>query len=136
MLFWRLKSRLGRPAFPIDLQKLIRRMANETPSWGEERIANELLLKLDIRVSARTVSKCLPRCVRGADREATCARPPTATFRRLYMFGVIEHRSRRLVHCNITAHPSAAWTLQQLPEYTFLTQALITLPDRIAGVPR
>jgi hypothetical protein len=79
-LFWRLKSRLGRPAFPIDLQKLIRRMANENPSWGEERIANELLLKLDIRVSARTVSKCLPRRVRGADREATCARPPTATF--------------------------------------------------------
>jgi putative transposase len=29
---------------------------------------------------------------------------------------VIEHRSRRLIHCNVTAHPSAAWTLQQLRE--------------------
>lgn len=32
------------------------------------------------------------------------------------MFVVIEHRSRRLIHCNVTAHPSAAWTLQQLRE--------------------
>jgi len=40
----------------------------------------------------------------------------TATFRQLYVFVVIEHRSRRLIHCNITAHPSATWTLQQLRE--------------------
>jgi putative transposase len=40
----------------------------------------------------------------------------TATFRLLYVFIVIEHRSRRLIHCNVTAHPSAAWTLQQLRE--------------------
>jgi len=32
------------------------------------------------------------------------------------MFVVIEHHSRRLIHCNVTAHPSAAWTLQQLRE--------------------
>jgi putative transposase len=38
----------------------------------------------------------------------------TATFRLLYVFVVIEHRSRRLIHCNVTTHPSAAWTLQQL----------------------
>jgi hypothetical protein len=42
-LFWRLKSRPGRPPIPLQLQALIRRMANENPSWGEERIANELL---------------------------------------------------------------------------------------------
>ena len=40
----------------------------------------------------------------------------TATFRLLYVFVVIEHRSRRLIHCNVSAHPSAAWTLQQLRE--------------------
>jgi hypothetical protein len=40
----------------------------------------------------------------------------TATFRLLYVFVVIEHRSRRLIHCNVTTHPSAAWTLQQLRE--------------------
>ena len=43
-LFWRLKSRPGRPPIPAELQALIRRIANENPSWGEERIANELLL--------------------------------------------------------------------------------------------
>ena len=40
----------------------------------------------------------------------------TATLRLLYVFVVIEHRSRRLVHYNVTAHPSFAWTLQQLRE--------------------
>ena len=60
-LFWRLKSRPGRPPIPLKVRELIRRMANENPSWGEERIANELLLKLDIRVSPRTVNKYLPK---------------------------------------------------------------------------
>src|SRR5467141_3214674 len=59
-LFWRLKSRPGRPPIPPELQALIRRIANENPSWGEERIANELLLTLGIQVSPRTVSKYLP----------------------------------------------------------------------------
>jgi putative transposase len=40
----------------------------------------------------------------------------TATFSLLYVFVVIEHRGRRLIHCNVTAHPTSAWTLQQLRE--------------------
>jgi putative transposase len=67
-LFWRLKSRPGRPAIPLELRKLIRRMADQNPSWGQERIANELLVKLDIQVSPRTVSKYLPRRPRGRPR--------------------------------------------------------------------
>jgi hypothetical protein len=67
-LFWRLKSRRGRPPIPPQLQALIRRIANENPSWGEERIANELLLKIGIRVSPRTVNKYLPRRPRGRPR--------------------------------------------------------------------
>src|SRR5882762_9811625 len=132
-LFWRLKSRPGRPPIPVQLQALIRRIANENPSWGEERIANELLLKIGIRVSPRTVNKYLRRRPRGRPRGdlrwSTFLRlhaqgiiacdffvAVTATFRLLYVFVVIEHRSRRLIHCNVTAHPSAAWTLQQLRE--------------------
>ena len=38
----------------------------------------------------------------------------TSTFRLLYVFIIIEHQSRRLIHCNVTAHPSANWTRQQL----------------------
>ena len=60
-LFWRLKSRPGRPPIPLEIRALIRRMANENPAWGEERIANEFLVKLGIRLSPRTVSKYLSR---------------------------------------------------------------------------
>ncbi len=54
-LFWRWKSEAGRRPIPAELQQLIRRMARENPTWGEERVANELLLKLGLRVSPRTV---------------------------------------------------------------------------------
>ncbi len=47
-LLWRLKCR---PGVPVELLRLIRRMALENPRWGEERMANELLLKLDIEIS-------------------------------------------------------------------------------------
>jgi putative transposase len=60
-LFWRSKSCPGRPPIPADLQALIRRMGRDNPSWGEERIANELLLKLGLRASPRTVRKDLPK---------------------------------------------------------------------------
>ena len=57
-LFWRWKSRrIGRPPLPKNLRSLIRKMASENPIWGEEQIANELLLKLGIRVSPRTINK-------------------------------------------------------------------------------
>jgi len=59
-LFWRWKSRpRGRPKLPSNLQEHIRRMAAENPIWGEARIADELRLKLGIRVSPRTVGKYL-----------------------------------------------------------------------------
>src|SRR3984957_3781804 len=131
-LFWRLKSRSGRPPIPRLIQALIRRMANENPAWGEQRIANEFLVKLGIRLSPRTVSKYLsrrpPGRPRGDLRWSTLRLHAqgiiacdflvtvTATFRLLYVSVVIEHRSRRLIHCNVTAHPTSAWTLQQLRE--------------------
>jgi transposase InsO family protein len=135
-LFWRWKSRPGRPPIPADLQALIRRMARENPSWGEERIANELLLKLGLRVSPRTIRKYLPKRLhpeRGkrvtTQRWQTFVRNHaqaivacdfcvvvTATFRLLYVFVVMEHATRRILHTNVTAHPTASWTLQQLRE--------------------
>ena len=132
-LLWRMKSRAGRPPIPKELRELIRRMARENVLWGEERIANELLLKLGIRISPRTVRKYLPKRPpgrpRGDLRWSTFLRNQatailacdffvavTATFRMLYVFVVIEHGTRRLAHVNVTTHPSAAWTLQQLRE--------------------
>jgi putative transposase len=130
-IFWCGKCRAGRPPIPPELRSLIRRMAAENPLWGEERIANELLVKLGIRVSPRTVGKYMPKRPpgqpRGDQRWSTFLKnhakailacdffvAVTATFRMLYVFVVIEHGTRRLAHVNVTAHPSADWTLQQL----------------------
>ena len=68
-LFWRIKSRPGRPPIPLELRRLIRRMASENPLWGEERIANELLLKLGLRVSPRTVRKYMSSRAGFSERE-------------------------------------------------------------------
>jgi putative transposase len=132
-LFWRFKSRSGRPRIPIEVRALIRRMAVENGSWGEERIADELLVKLGIRVSPRTVRKYMPKRPagrpRGDQRWAMFLKnhakaivacdffvAATVTFRLVYVFVVIEHGSRRLARVDVTAHPSAEWTLQQLRE--------------------
>jgi putative transposase len=57
-VFWRMKSRpRGRPRIPADLRQLIVEMARNNPTWGEERNAAEVLLKLGIRVSPRTVRR-------------------------------------------------------------------------------
>jgi len=56
-LLWRYKSRPGRPPIAVELRQLIRRVAAENPLWGEERIANELQLKLGLHVSPRTIAK-------------------------------------------------------------------------------
>ena len=132
-LFWRYKSKPGRPRIPQELQLLIGRMACENPSWGEERIANELLLKLGLRVSPPTVRRNMPRrpagVPRGDQRRSTFLRNHaegivacdffvsiTATFQLLYVFAVMEHASRRIIDINVTRHPTAAWTTQQLRE--------------------
>lgn len=152
-LFWRWKSKPGRPQLPAALQALIRQMARENPTWGQERIANELLLKLGLRVSPRTVRKYMPRhCVGGpgtrlrSQRWSTFLRnhakgivacdfcvAVTATFRLLYVFVVIEHASRRLVRVNVTAHPTAQWTMQQFREAISADHAYrIVIHDRDA----
>ncbi len=130
-MFWRWKSRMGRPQIPEDLRSLICQMARENPLWGEERIANKLLLKLRIRPSPRTVRKYMPkepsRGPRNDQRWVTFLRnhaggilacdffvSVTATFRVLYVFVLLEHGSRRIVHVGITTHPTAEWTIQQL----------------------
>ena len=60
-LFWRLPSKPGRQAIPPELQALIRRMARDNATWGQQCMANELWLKLGLRVSPRTVHKYTPK---------------------------------------------------------------------------
>ena len=130
--YWRWRSRpRGRPRTAAELRALIRTMATEN-RWGAPRIHGELL-KLGFRIAERTVSRYL-RAVkpRGAHRrggwkaflenhrEGIAAMDfftvPTATFRVLYVLVVIEHDRRRILHVNVTEHPTAAWVCQQLRE--------------------
>jgi hypothetical protein len=128
-LFRRWKSRTpGRPAISPDIQRLIATMAAANRTWGEERIANEPLLKLGIRSSPRTVRPYMLSRLR-RQKPATQAWNTfvrnharsilasdffvvvTATFRLLYVFVVLlEIGTRRIVHWNVTAHPTADWT--------------------------
>jgi transposase InsO family protein len=130
-LLWRWKSRArGRPAIPADVQRLITMMAAANRTWGEERIAAELLLKLGIRLSPRTVRRYMqsrpPRPKQGTHTWSTFVRNHarcvlasdffvvvTATFRILYVFVVLELGTRRILHWNVTAHPTADWSAQQ-----------------------
>jgi len=131
-LFWRWKSRArGRPRIPADLQQLIAAMARANATWGEERIAAELHLKLGLRVSSRTVRRYMHQDGRPRDRasfqrwstfvrnhaEAVLAcdffAAITASFRMLYVLVVLEVGTRRIVHWNVTEHPTAEWTVQQ-----------------------
>ena len=108
-------------------------MAAENLTWGEERIADELWLKLQIRLSPRTVRKYIgqaPRPYGSKDqRWSTFIRnhangivacdflvSVTVGFRILYIFVALEIGSRRLLHFNVTEHPTSEWTLQQLRE--------------------
>jgi len=133
-LFWRIRSRAknkGRPKTDAELRRLIQRMASENPTWGAPRIHGELL-KLGFDVSERTVSRFLRRLsppdqarklwstfLRNL-REVIAAidffTVPTLTFRVLYCFFVIEHGRRKIVHFNVTEHPTGPWIVQQLRE--------------------
>ena len=135
-LYWCWKSRGGRPPLPKEIRQLIARMVRENVTWGEERIADELSLKLGICVSPRTVRKYWPKQLDGGERTRTSSQhwstfvrnhahgivacdflvAVTVRFQVLCVFLAMEVGSRRIVHYNVTAHPTADWTLQQFRE--------------------
>src|SRR3989441_9943568 len=127
--FWRWKSR-GRPCLSPELIRLIRRMSQENPLWGAPRICSELML-LGFDVAEATVAKYMTRRGRRPPSQtwrtflrnhlrttAACDFfvVPTATFRLLFCFVILSHDRRRILHFNVTAHPTAACTAQQIRE--------------------
>jgi len=83
-LFWRWKSRPGRPPVPIELRRLIREMALSNLSWGEERIANELILKLGSRFRPVRYASICPNTCADSRVAINVGRPLSAIMRRPY----------------------------------------------------
>ena len=131
--YWKLISkvqmRVGRKRVSKEVRDLIFRIVGENPTWGAPRIHGELLL-LGFDISERTISRCMRRAPRDPQpakrwlaflrnhREAIAAMDfftvPTITFGVLYCFFVISHDRRRILHFNLTKHPTSTWIVQQL----------------------
>jgi putative transposase len=152
-LFWTWKIRhgkLGRPAVPKEVRELIRTMSRENPIWGAPRIYGELL-KLGIDIGETTVSKYMVR--RRTKPPSQTWRTfldnhlksmvsvdfftvPTIRFQILYVFLILAHDRRRIVHFAITDHPTAEWTAQQMREafpWDTAPRYLLRDRDRIFG---
>jgi transposase InsO family protein len=142
---------VGRPPVNAEIKALITRMAAANPLWGAPRIHGELQ-KLGIEVAERTVSRLLPKRHTPPSQTwrtflANHARElvsidfftvPTASLRVLFVLVVLAHHRRRVVHFNITEHPTAQWTAQQiveaLPNDT-ATSYLLRDRDQVYGEP-
>src|SRR5713226_5140232 len=114
-----------------QIRDLIFQMVAENPTWAAPRIHGELLM-LGFEVSETTVTRWMrraPRCPEPAERwlaflrnhrEAIAAMDfftvPTLTFSVLYCFFLISHDRRRILHFNVTRHPTSSWIVQQLRE--------------------
>src|SRR5215831_17270802 len=119
----------GRPPMSTEIRKLIRTVAIANPLWGAPRIHGELL-KLGIDISERTVSRLMPK--RHKEPSQTWKTfltnhvgklvsidfftVPTVQLRVLFVFVVLAHERRRVLHFNVTEHPTAEWTAQQIIE--------------------
>lgn len=134
-IYWRLISRvrkpLGRRPVTKEIRELIFRMVAENPTWRAPRIHGELVM-LGFAVSERSVSRWMRRAPRNPEspqrwltflrnhREAIAAMDffsvPTVTFNVLYVFFIIGHDRRRILHFNVARHPTSVWIVQQLRE--------------------
>ena len=117
----------GRPPINAEIRALITRMATANPLWGAPRIHGELL-KIGIDVAERTVSRLMPKRRPHPSQTwrtflANHVRDlvsidfftvPTARLRVLFVLVVLAHHRRRVVHFNVTEHPTAVWTAQQI----------------------
>ncbi|MCP3866882.1 MAG: transposase family protein [Gammaproteobacteria bacterium] len=119
----------GRPRISRELRMLIVQMWETNPTWGSPKIVAEFAM-LGIEVAKSTVEKYQPTRPRPSsptwrtflDQHVRNLVSidffivPTATFRVLFVFIVLAHDRRRIVHFNVTEHPTAQWTAQQIVE--------------------
>jgi putative transposase len=142
---WKIRhGRTGRPTLSKETRNLIRTISRDNPLWGAPRIHSELL-KLGIDLSQASVAKYMVRY----------RKPPSQTWRPflnnhvsqlasidfftvhtiwfevLFVFVVLAHDRRRVLHFNVTDHPTAEWTAQQIVEsFPFDSAPKYLLRDR------
>jgi len=151
-LFWRWKIRhgkRGRPAVPKQVRQLIRMLSSENPLWGAPHIHGELL-KLGINIGETSVSKYMVRHRKPPSQSWRTFLDnhlktmvsvdffvvPTIRFQILYVFLVLAHERRRILHFAVTPHPTAEWTAQQMREafpWDTVPRYLLRDRDRIFG---
>jgi putative transposase len=139
----------GRPAIAQDIRDLIRAMWQANPTWGAPRIVGELR-KLGITVAKSTVEKYRAHpwkppsptwktFLQNHARDLVALdffTVPTVTFKIIFVLVILAHERRRIVHVNITEHPTAVWTAQQVVEafpWDEAPQYLLRDRDRIYG---
>jgi len=139
---------MGRRQTSKEVRELIFKMVAENPTWGAPRIHGELRM-LGFDLSERTISHWMKRAPRDPPpaqrwltflrnhREAIAAMDffaaPTITFGVLYGFFVISHDRRRILHFNVTKHPTSRWIVQQLREaFPFESESRFLIFDRDA----
>jgi len=145
--YWRNLSQpknAGRPRTRSEIRKLIHTMATANPTWGAPRVHGELK-KLGFKISERTVSRLMPKKTgKPSQSWMTFLRNhvgqmvsvdfftvPTIQLRVLYVFFILAHDRRRVLHFNVTENPTAAWTAQQILEaFPFDTAPRYLLRDR------
>ena len=148
-IFWTWKSRRngpGRPAVAPEIRALIRQMSKANPLWGAPRIHGELQ-KLGVEISQAAVSRYVVRHRRPPSQtwrtfldnhlgnlvSVDFFVVPTVLFKVLFVFVVLAHERRRVVHINVTDAPTAQWTAQQLVEaFPWQTAPRYLLRDRDA----
>jgi putative transposase len=145
--FWRRKSqgKPGRPAIPQKHIEFIRRISSDHPEYGEDRIALELEVKFGIHHACSTIRRYMvKRGPEPTDSQAwrsflknqakaiwSCDFfvQPTIGFRILYIFVLMELASRKVIHFNVTDHPTLEWTKQQIRNACFEEQPKFLLHD-------
>jgi transposase InsO family protein len=141
---WKSRKKPGRPKVDRTIRDLIRRMCRENETWGVPRIQSELAL-LGHNVAESTVAKYMVRQPKppsqnwrtflknhvGQIAAIDFFTVPTVTFRVLYVFLVLQHDRRRVVHFNVTTSPMAPWAAQQIVEaFPFEQAPRFLLRDR------
>ncbi len=128
-IYWCLKSRKkpGRPKIETEIRRLIRKLSQENPKWGVPHIKSELAL-LGYDVAESTVAKYIFKHPKPPSQTwrtflknhaadiVACDffSIYTVTLRVYYVFIMLRHSDRKIVHFNITQNPTMEWTLQQI----------------------